>query len=306
MKMNKKQYNNIINHSLQYDCKDSENPLDTVRVIFNNMGIALPQGTIKEVYDTVSTDEYMGWKKCTLEEAKEAANNGIAAMGISENKIVVLSAEDDEQPAQQTASVLTLTDNTPAVAVANLQYYSYSYGSTTGGSTEYWVDDYDAIYVSQYGDDGLEIVGHAYVFLKYVGNLWVKTEFNTPGGGNMEEAKANAKIYVEKYYTSSEVEFILMQGIRELYMSPGFSTGLYTEGSEFFPIKGNFSRSILYAESFEGTNYGGYNLLVNNCLHYIKNVLGAGFIFDTAIENVINNSDVIEPKGFINALRNAV
>ena len=45
------------------------------------------------------------------------------------------SAEDDEQPAQQTASVLTLTDNTPAVAVANLQYYSYSYGSTTGGST---------------------------------------------------------------------------------------------------------------------------------------------------------------------------
>ncbi len=133
--MNKKQYNNIINHSLQYDCKDSENPLDTVRVIFNNMGVALPQGTIKEVYDTVSTGEYMGWKKCTLEEAKEAANNGIAAMGISENKIVVLSAEDDEQPVQQTASVLTLTDNTPAVAVANLQYYSYSYGSTTGGST---------------------------------------------------------------------------------------------------------------------------------------------------------------------------
>ena len=70
------------------------------------------------------------WKK-----QKKAANNGIAAMGISENKIVVLSAEDDEQPAQQTASVLTLTDNTPAVAVANLQYYSYSYGSTTGGST---------------------------------------------------------------------------------------------------------------------------------------------------------------------------
>ena len=134
MKMNKKQYNNIINHSLQYDCKDSENPLDTARIIFNNMGVALPQGTIKEVYDTVSTGEYMGWKKCTLEEAKEAANKGIAAMGISENKIVVLSAEDDEQPAQQTASVLTLTDNTPAVVIANLQYYSYSYGSTTGGS----------------------------------------------------------------------------------------------------------------------------------------------------------------------------
>ena len=131
MKMNKKQYNNIINHSLQYDCKDSENPLDTVRVIFNNMGVALPQGTIKEVYDTVSTGEYMGWKKCTLEEAKEAANNGIAAMGISENKIVVLSAEDEEQPAPKTASVLTLTDNTPIASVLNLDYYSYRYGNTT-------------------------------------------------------------------------------------------------------------------------------------------------------------------------------
>ena len=129
--MNKKQYNNIINHSLQYDCKDSENPLDTARIIFNNMGVALPQGTIKEVYDTVSTGEYMGWKKCTLEEAKEAANNGIAAMGISENKIVVLSAEDEEQPAQQTASVLTLTDNTPIASVLNLDYYSYRYGNTT-------------------------------------------------------------------------------------------------------------------------------------------------------------------------------
>ncbi len=133
--MNKKQYNNIISHSLQYDCKDVENPLDTAKIIFNNMGVALPQGTIKEVYDTVSTNEYMGWKKCTIEEAKEAADKGVAAIGISENKIVVLSAEDEEQPVTQTASVLTLTDNTPAVAVANLQYYSYSYGSTTGGST---------------------------------------------------------------------------------------------------------------------------------------------------------------------------
>ena len=69
--MNKKQYNNIISHSLQYDCKDVENPLDTAKIIFNNMGVALPQGTIKEVYDTVSTNEYMGWKKCTIEEAKE-------------------------------------------------------------------------------------------------------------------------------------------------------------------------------------------------------------------------------------------
>ncbi len=109
------------------------------------MGVALPQGTQKEVYDTISTNEYMGWRKCTLEEAKEAANNGTATIGISEDKIVILSAEDEEQPAPQTASVLTLTDTTPAVAVADLQYYTYSYSTTNYGCGGAYrqVNDYD-------------------------------------------------------------------------------------------------------------------------------------------------------------------
>lgn len=51
-------------------------------------------------------------------------------MGISEDKIIVLTAEDEEQPVSQTNSVLTLTDNTPAVAVADLQYYAYRYETT--------------------------------------------------------------------------------------------------------------------------------------------------------------------------------
>ena len=307
IKMNKKQYNNVIENTLKHEQTDDS--LSTARAIFDNMGVALPQGDMKTVYETIKTDNYMGWKSCTMQEAQAAADNGTAAIGISEDKIVVLSANDEEQPVAQTVSVMTLDENTTAFAVEGLEYYSYSYGSTgqgDGSTSTSWVDDYDAIYVSQYGGDGLQIVGHAYVFLKYIGNIWVKTEFNTPGGGNIEEAKANAKIYVEKYYTSSEVEYILMQGIRELYMSPGYSAGLYTEGSEFFPIKGNFSRSILYAETYENTNYGGYNLLINNCLHYVKDVLRTGFISDDEIENVINTSEVIEPKGFMNVLRNAV
>ena len=244
-----------------------------------------------------------------MEEARAAANSGTAAIGISDSKIVVLAADDAEEPIEPTAEVLAITDSTPAVAVAGLQYYSYSYGSTEqGGScgSTSWVDDYGAIYVSLYGDDGLQIVGHAYVFLKYSDGLWVKTEFNTSGGGNIDEQKANAKVYVNGYYTSSEVEYTLMLGLRKLYMCEGYSTGLYTNGSEFFPIKGNFVRSIVYAQGYKNTNYGGYNLLINNCLHYVKDVLRAGYIFDAKIKKVINNSDIIEPKGFINALRNAV
>lgn len=305
--MNKKQYNNIIKNTLKR--VHTEDSLSTARAVFKNMGVALPGGDIKEVFETVKTDNYMGWKSCTMEEAQAAANNGTAAIGISDSKIVVLAANDAEEPIEPTAEVLAITDSTPAVAVAGLQYYSYSYGSTEqGGScgSTSWVDDYGAIYVSLYGDDGLQIVGHAYVFLKYSDGLWVKTEFNTSGGGNIDEQKANAKVYVNGYYTSCEVEYTLMRGLRKLYMCEGYSAGLYTDGSEFFPIKGNFVRSILYAQGYKNTNYGGYNLLINNCLHYVKDVLRAGYIFDAKIKKVINNSDIIEPKGFINALRNAV
>ena len=68
--------------------------------------------------------------KSVPKKAKEATNNGIAAMGISEDKIIVLTAEDEEQPVSQTNLVLTLTDSTPAVAVVDLQYYEYRYKTT--------------------------------------------------------------------------------------------------------------------------------------------------------------------------------
>ena len=131
--MNKKQYNNIIKNTLKR--VHTEDSLSAARAVFKNMGVALPGGDMKEVFETVKTDNYMGWKSCTMEEAQAAANNGTAAIGISDSKIVVLAANDAEEPIEPTAEVLAITDSTPAVAVAGLQYYSYSYGSTAGAST---------------------------------------------------------------------------------------------------------------------------------------------------------------------------
>ncbi len=128
--MNKKQYNNVIENTLKHEQTDDS--LSTARAIFDNMGVALPQGDMKTVYETIKTDNYMGWKSCTMQEAQEAANNGTAAIGISEDKIVVLSANDQEQPVAQTALVMTLDENTSAYAVAGLEYYLYSYGTTNG------------------------------------------------------------------------------------------------------------------------------------------------------------------------------
>ncbi len=52
-----------------------------------------------------------------MQEAQAAADTGTAAIGISEDKIVVLSANDQKQPITQTASVMTLHENTSAFAV---------------------------------------------------------------------------------------------------------------------------------------------------------------------------------------------
>ena len=133
--MDKKQYNNVIIHTLK--CEQSaqtDDCLATARAIFDNMGVALPQGDMKTVYETIKTDNYMGWKTCTMQEAQAAADAGTAAIGISEDKIVVLSATDKEQPVSQTASVMSLDENTSAYAVAGLEYYSYSYGTTNSSS----------------------------------------------------------------------------------------------------------------------------------------------------------------------------
>ena len=119
--MNKKQYNNVIEHTLKLE--QSDDSLSTARAIFDNMGVALPQGDMKTVYQTIKTDNYMGWKSCSMQEAQAAADKGTAAIGISEDKIVVLAANDEEQPVAQTASVTTLDENTLADCVAYFLCY---------------------------------------------------------------------------------------------------------------------------------------------------------------------------------------
>lgn len=130
--MNSKQYNNIINHTLVNEpAAQTEDSLTTARAIFNNMGVALPSGDLPEIMEVLQTNEYMGWKACTREEAQQAANNGIAAIGICEDQIVIFAAEDEDEPVARTAQVLTLSETTIDVAEAEAEYFAYSVVTTT-------------------------------------------------------------------------------------------------------------------------------------------------------------------------------
>ena len=124
--MDKKQYNNIINWTQQNQPETrTEDSLTAVRAVCNNMGVALPQGNLAQVAETLATDDYMYWHSCTQQEAQEAADNGIPTIGISEDSIVLLAATDEEQPVTTTATVMTLANNENN-NVTNMVYYSYS------------------------------------------------------------------------------------------------------------------------------------------------------------------------------------
>ena len=55
MGMNKKQYNKVINWTLkQEQSTQANNSLELAKAIFNNMGVALPNGTLPEVCEVLA------------------------------------------------------------------------------------------------------------------------------------------------------------------------------------------------------------------------------------------------------------
>ena len=105
----------------------------------HQFGRGLPQGDLAQVAEVLATDDYMGWKACTKEEAQEDANNGIPAIGVSNDQIVVLAADDEEQPVANAVAVMTLANDADTMD-DSVVYYSYSRGTTCQGENDDNVD----------------------------------------------------------------------------------------------------------------------------------------------------------------------
>lgn len=130
--MNKKQYNNIIKHTLEFEIKNSNSEnLENIRKIFKNMGVSLPSGSLKEILETLKSDDYMGWRSCTAEEAKAAANNGTAAIGLNENK-VFLVASDQIVGLKKSLKIAVSEENLSECAGNNTVFFAHTYGKCIG------------------------------------------------------------------------------------------------------------------------------------------------------------------------------
>lgn len=125
--MNNKQYNNVIEKTAKLSETDLNDNLSLTRDTLNNMGVPLPQGELKEVSEILSTNDYMYWRACSAEDAQAFANDGIAAIAVSDSNIAILTAETDNPT---TISTDCTAETANVAMVSEASYYAYSSGGT--------------------------------------------------------------------------------------------------------------------------------------------------------------------------------
>lgn len=111
--MNSNQYKQVAQTTMNQALESGADELTAVRAACDNLGVALPNGTSGEVAETLATNDYMGWRACTAEEAQAAANEGVAAL-YTDGEAVSLVLPDAE-----------------VTALGSGTYYTYNAASTT-------------------------------------------------------------------------------------------------------------------------------------------------------------------------------
>ena len=111
--MNSNQYKQVAQTTMNQALESGADELTAVRAACDNLGVALPNGTSGEVAETLATNDYMGWRACTAEEAQAAANEGVAAL-YTDGEAVSLVLPDLE-----------------VTALGSGAYYTYNAASTT-------------------------------------------------------------------------------------------------------------------------------------------------------------------------------
>ena len=180
-------------------------------------------------------------------------------------------------------------------------------GASNTNDTSF-LDKYGAIYVVDYGEYGLPFVGHSLLYIKDENGVWYKTEFT----GN---TKKDAKVYTNKISKENikkklDQKPVMGYTYKTTYVSNhGIMTPTlikeelgYVDGVQFYAIEGDFSQSVVLANDYKGSDYGGYCLTANNCLDYVQEILQEGLAERKELERFINNTDLMIPKNYYDAI----
>ena len=180
--------------------------------------MAFPHSNNLEVLTTLMSNAYMGWESCTFAQAEEAANYGIAAVGMDTDHLVVILPEDTtgltgvaSQDATQNPIARQAAD-IPLSERLSIQFFAYTSANTTTSP----------IYTTYSGNCYLtksQMTSNAQYILSYLRTRgWTK---NAVCGmlGNMEsESTINPGIW---------------QSLKENNMSGGFGLVQWTPASKY-------------------------------------------------------------------------
>lgn len=134
------QYKNVAQWTLANTTTDgTASDTAAAKAVFDNCGVAFPSGDSEEVLMTLMTDEYMGWENCTYAQAQEAANNGIATVGVDADHVVVILPDDtvsaSETIAETESSVARTVSEISTTERSTMQFFAYTATTTT---TQLW------------------------------------------------------------------------------------------------------------------------------------------------------------------------
>lgn len=134
--MTASQYKNVIEWSLYLNRGKNDEPIIVARKIFNNLGVALPQGDFKKILSVLKKDNYMGWRTCSAEEANKFADIGVPTMAMDETRLFIIKPNEKipnfsieaelgkcESPTVKYASEISNSNTEQA-----LTCFSYCYG----------------------------------------------------------------------------------------------------------------------------------------------------------------------------------
>jgi hypothetical protein len=141
----------------------------------------------------------------------------------------------------------------------------------------------DAIYVVAFRErGGLPIVGHSLLFIQDKNGKWHRTEYAGQG------------------FDKSTAEIVVRGANMDIVNS--MLSGEEISGYKYKHISGDFTASLELAEEYDGTNYGGYLFLTNNCKDYVKEILSAGEFENGFIESAAKGSVALSPIGYYHSL----
>ena len=90
------QYKNVIKWSIlqNFDPK-SDSSFAIIKIIFNNLGIAYPNAEQARAVEIIKRNNFLGWRGCNINESQMYANKGVPAIAANDERIIIISPEED-------------------------------------------------------------------------------------------------------------------------------------------------------------------------------------------------------------------